>query len=67
MINSELLLAYIVKSKLYIKDIARQLNLNELAFIKRVGNMADFTYDQVNTLCDVLNIPQNEAIKVFFV
>ena len=66
MINTELLLTYIVKSKLYIKDIAEQLNLNELAFIKRVGNMADFTFEQVNTLCDLLHIPKNEAIKVFF-
>ena len=59
MINTELLLNYIVKSKHYVRDIAGQLNLSELAFIKRVGNMADFSVSEINSLCDILNIPQN--------
>lgn len=66
MIKTDLLLQYIVKSKRYIRDIAGQLNLSEIAFIKRVGNMADFTYEQINTLCDVLHIPQNETVNVFY-
>ena len=66
MINTELLLSYIVKSKHKIVDIAEQLNLSEIGFIKRVGNMADFTFEQVNALCDILGIPNTEAVKVFF-
>lgn len=66
MINTELLLGYIVKSKRKIVDIAELLNLSEVGFIKRVGNMADFTVEQVNTLCDTLSIPNTDAINVFF-
>ena len=56
MIKTDLLLQYIVKSKRYVRDIAGQLNLSEIAFIKKVGNMADFTISELNKLCDVLNI-----------
>ena len=66
MINTELLLNYIVKSKRDVRDIAGQLNLSDLAFIKRVGNMADFTGEQVNKLCDVLQIPQDDTVNVFY-
>ena len=66
MIDTDKLLSYIVNSKRKIVDIAEQLNLSEIAFIKRVGNMADFTVEQVNTLCDTLSIPNTDAINVFF-
>ena len=66
MINTELLLGYIVKSKRKIVDIAELLNLSEIGFIKRVGNMADFNVCEVNRLCDILNIPRDDALHVFF-
>ena len=66
MINCELLLEYVVKSKLHIKDIADRLKLSEVNFIKRVGNLQEFTYAEVNILCDVLHIPPSEALNVFF-
>ena len=66
MINCELLLEYVVKSKLHIKDIADKLKLSEINFIKRVGNLQEFTYTEVNILCDVLRIPPSEALNVFF-
>ena len=66
MIDNEKLLSYIVKSKRKVVDIAELLNLSEIAFIKRVGNMADFSVCEVNSLCDILNIPNNDALHVFF-
>ncbi|MBP5608361.1 MAG: hypothetical protein J6X66_08870 [Lachnospiraceae bacterium] len=59
MINTEKLLFYIVKSKCYVKDIAGQLGMSELGFIKCVGGIATFSAEQINTLCDVLHIPHN--------
>lgn len=66
MINTEKLLFYIVKSKCKIVDIAELLNLSEIAFIKRVGNMSEFNVCEVNRLCDILNIPRDDALHVFF-
>ena len=67
MVDCEKLLEYIVNSKLHIKDIADQLKLSEVNFIKRVGNIQDFTVIEVNRLCDILNIKGEDAISVFFV
>ena len=66
MIDCEKLLEYIVNSKLHVKDIAEQLKLSEVNFIKRVGNIQDFTVIEVNRLCDILNIKGEDAIRVFF-
>ena len=49
-----------------VKDIADQLKLSEVNFIKRVGNIQDFTVIEVNRLCDILNIKGEDAIRVFF-
>lgn len=59
MIDTEKLLSYIVKSKRKVVDIAEQLGLSEIAFIKCVGNISDFTLEQLDLLCDILRIPQN--------
>lgn len=66
MVDCEKLLEYIVNSKLHVKDIADQLKLSEVNFIKRVGNIQDFTVIEVNRLCDILNIKGEDAIRVFF-
>ena len=66
MVDCEKLLEYIVDSKLHIKDIAEQLKLSEVNFIKRVGNIQDFTVIEVNRLCDILNIKGEDAIRTFF-
>lgn len=66
MVDCEKLLEYIVNSKLHVKDIAEQLKLSEVNFIKRVGNIQDFTVIEVNRLCDILNIKGEDAIRVFF-
>lgn len=66
MVDCEKLLEYVVNSKLHVKDIADQLKLSEVNFIKRVGNIQDFTVIEVNRLCDILNIKGEDAIRVFF-
>ena len=66
MVDCEKLLEYVVNSKLHVKDIANQLKLSEVNFIKRVGNIQDFTVIEVNRLCDILNIKGEDAIRMFF-
>lgn len=66
MIDTNKLLGYIVGSKSTVATIAKQIGLSEIGFIKRIGNMADFTVAEINLLCDVLSIPKEDAISVFF-
>ena len=66
MIDTNKLLGYIVGSKSTVATIAEQIGLSEIGFIKRVGNMSDFTVLEINILCEVLSIPKEEAISVFF-
>lgn len=66
MVNTELLLGYIVQSGMAITTISQKLSLSEAAFMKRVANIEEFIVSEINMLCDILEIPAQNAIHVFF-
>lgn len=66
MIDTELMLTYIVKGKHSVVSIAEQLGLTELSFIKRVGNIDDFTVVEILDLCRILKVSSEDCVRLFF-
>lgn len=66
MIDTELMLNYIVKGKHSVASLAEKLGLSELNFIKRVGNIDDFTVNEILDLCHILKIENEDCVQLFF-
>lgn len=66
MIDTELMLTYIVKGKHSVASLADKLGLSELSFIKRVGNIDDFTVVEILDLCHILNVRNEDCMRLFF-
>ena len=66
MIDTELMLTYIVKGKHSVASIAEQLGLTELSFIKRVGNIDDFSVVEILDLCHILKVRSEDCVQLFF-
>lgn len=66
MINTEMMLGYIVKSKHSIASIAEMIKMSEIEFIKCVANISDFDITQVLSLCDILKVKSEDCVKLFF-
>lgn len=66
MIDTELMLTYIVKGRHTVGSVAEQLGLSELSFIKRVANIEDFTVVEILDLCNILKVRSNDCLRLFF-
>lgn len=66
MIDTELMLTYIVKGKHSVASLADKLGLSELSFIKRVGNIDDFTVVEILDLCHILKVSSEDCVRLFF-
>lgn len=66
MIDTELMLTYIVNGKHTVASVADQLGLSELSFIKRVANIEDFTVVEILDLCNILKVRSNDCLRLFF-
>lgn len=66
MINTEMMLGYIVKGKHSIASIAENLKMTELDFIKCIANISDFDVCQVLSLCDILKVKTEDCVELFF-
>lgn len=66
MIDTELMLTYIVNGKHSVASVAEKLGLSELSFIKKVGNLADFTVLEIIDLCNILKVRSNDYMRLFF-
>ncbi len=66
MINTEMMLSYIVKGKHTVASVADRLKMTELDFIKCVANISDFDVCQVLSLCDILKVKSEDCVRLFF-
>lgn len=66
MINTEMMLGYIVKGKHSIASVAENLKMSELDFIKCVANISDFDVCQILSLCDLLKVKSEDCMALFF-
>lgn len=66
MIDTELMLNYIVKGKHSVASLTEKLGLSELNFIKRVGNIDDFTVNEILDLCHILKVRSEDSVELFF-
>lgn len=66
MINTEMMLGYIVKGKHSIASVAENLKMTELDFIKCIANISDFDVCQVLSLCDILKVKTEDCVELFF-
>lgn len=66
MIDTELMLTYIVKGKHTVASVAEKLGLSELSFIKRVGNIDDFSVVEILDLCHILKVRSEDCMRLFF-
>lgn len=66
MINTEMMLSYIVKGKHTVASVADRLKMTELDFIKCVANISDFDVSQVLSLCDILKVKSEDCVRLFF-
>ena len=53
-------------SGLKMKYIAEQLNLSPWGFSLKVSGKSGFYAEQINKLCDILNIKPKEMQRIFF-
>lgn len=66
MINTEMMLGYIVNGKHTVASVADRLKMTELDFIKCVANISDFDVCQVLNLCDILKVKSEDCVALFF-
>lgn len=68
MVNTHLLKAKLKEKNLVQEDVARMLNINPATFNRKINN-ADgncITVKEVEMLRNILEIPQNELVRIFF-
>lgn len=66
MTNTELLKKKIDESGYKIKFIAEKLGISYYGFLRKVNNDSEFKIKEVQTLCKLLNIRNEEREKIFF-
>ena len=66
MVNSQLLDARIEKSGLKYSYIYETLGISRTAFLKKRNNKYPFRGAEIYTLCDLLKIPEDEKMAIFF-
>lgn len=66
MIDTEMMLGYIVNGNHTIASVADYLKMSELDFIKCVANISDFDVCQVLNLCDILKVKSEDCVALFF-
>lgn len=66
MTNTELLKKKIDESGYKIKFIAEKLGISYYGFLRKVNNDSEFKIKEVQTLCKLLNIRNDEREKIFF-
>lgn len=64
-VNSDLLDKYIRESGLKIGYIVEQLGISRQGFIKKKKGQISFKASEVFTLCDLLNIQDDDKQKIF--
>lgn len=66
MINTEMMLGYIVKGKHSIASVAENLGISELSLIKKIGNITDISVTEILELCHILRVTSDDCIPLFF-
>lgn len=66
MTNTKLLEAAIKASGLKKTHIAKQMGVSRTSLVNYINNKTELKASQINMLCQILNIPEDERDAIFF-
>lgn len=66
MTNTKLLKEKIEQSGYKIKHVATQIGISYYGFLKKINNDTEFKVSEIQTLCDLLHLSNEEREKIFF-
>lgn len=66
MVNTNLLKSEIAKKGLIQSDVAKKIGVSHQSFNYKLHNKTEFKVDEVNRVCEVLDIPKDRLGEIFF-